>query len=184
MGKKITIDSATLMNKGLEVIEAMHLFGLSYSQVRILVHPESAIHSMVEFIDGSVIAQLSITDMRISIQYALSYPRRIKTNLPGLDFIKVGALHFEEPDMEAFPCLGLALRAARTGGTMPAVMNAANDVAVEAFSNERISFIEIPAVIELVMRRHRTEKHPSINVIREADIWARREAACIITQEK
>ena len=176
MGRKITIDSATLMNKGFEVIEAIHLFGLSPEQVEVLVHPESIVHSMVEFIDGSVIAQLSVTDMRIPIQYALSYPRRLNSSLPSVDFVKTGALNFESPDTDTFPCLALALGAARTGGTMPAVLNAANDVAVEAFCQRRISFTGIPDMIERVMRKHRVKKQAGLDDIWRADAWARKEA--------
>lgn len=176
MGTKITIDSATLMNKGLEVIEAMHLFGVTCERIKVIVHPESVIHSMVEFIDGSVMAQLSATDMRIPIQYALSYPARIPSNLAPVDFVKMGALHFEEPDLGAFPCLRLALRAARTGGTMPAVMNAANDAAVEAFCGRRIAFVEIPIVVRRVMESHRAKARPDLDDIRSADAWARKKA--------
>jgi len=184
MGTKITIDSATLMNKGLEVIEAMHLFGVPCARIKIIVHPESVIHSMVEFIDGSVMAQLSATDMRIPIQYALSYPVRIPSSLSSVDFVKTGALHFEEPDMDAFPCLGLALRAARTGGTMPAVMNAANDAAVEAFCGRRIAFVEIPVVIRRVMEAHRVKARPDLDDIRGADAWARKKASQTLGKAK
>jgi 1-deoxy-D-xylulose-5-phosphate reductoisomerase len=180
MGKKITIDSATLMNKGLEVIEAMHLFGVTPSQIEVLVHPESIIHSMVEFIDGSIMAQLSVTDMRIPIQYALSYPKRLDCGLPSVDFVSTGAFHFERPDLDAFSCLGLAFRAARAGGTLPAVLNAANDVAVDRFTEGSISFTEIPAVIERVMDRHRAIPHPDLDDIKTADAWARAAAGNII----
>jgi 1-deoxy-D-xylulose-5-phosphate reductoisomerase len=184
MGAKITIDSATLMNKGLEVIEAMHLFGLGLEQIEVLVHPESIIHSMVEFIDGSIIAQLSVTDMRIPIQYALSYPRRIENSMPSVDFVKTKAFHFEKPDMSAFGCLSLAIRAARIGGTMPAVLNAANDVAVAAFCERRVSFVNIPSVIERVMKAHRAKRRPGLEAIKEADAWARIEAAQTIGKAK
>ena len=180
MGRKITIDSATLMNKGLEVIEAMHLFGVKPEQIEVLVHPESIIHSMVEFIDGSIMAQLSVTDMRIPIQYALSYPRRLASRLPSVDFVKMEAFHFERPDMDAFACLGLAFRAARTGGTMPAVLNAANDVAVDRFTDNSISFTEIPAVVERVLDKHRVMPRPGLDDIKTADAWARAAAVSII----
>lgn len=180
MGKKITLDSATLMNKGLEVIEAMHLFGVTLDQIEVLVHPESVIHSMVEFIDGSIMAQLSVTDMRIPIQYALSYPDRIVSELPSVDFVKMKFLHFEKPDIAAFGCLALALRAARAGGTMPAVLNAANDVAVEGFSENRIPFTGIPGVIEQVMDKHRIKPRPDLDDIKISDAWARMAAAKLL----
>jgi 1-deoxy-D-xylulose-5-phosphate reductoisomerase len=180
MGKKITLDSATLMNKGLEVIEAMHLFGVTPDQIEVLVHPESVIHSMVEFIDGSVMAQLSVTDMRIPIQYALSYPDRVPCALPELDFVKMKSLNFEKPDMKAFRCLALALRAARAGGTMPAVLNAANDAAVEAFAANRIPFTGIPVIIERVMDKHRVKPHPDLDDIRVSDAWARMAAVKLL----
>jgi len=176
MGTKITVDSATLMNKGLEVIEAMHLFGVRPEQIKVLVHPESVIHSMVEFIDGSIMAQLSATDMRIPIQYALSYPDRITGSVAPVAFVKTKALRFEKPDMAAFPCLALALRAAAAGGTMPVILNAANDVAVEAFCGRRIRFVDIPRVIERVMDAHRSLKRPALGDIKEADAWARNRA--------
>ena len=184
MGKKITLDSATLMNKGLEVIEAMHLFGVTPGQIEVLVHSESIIHSMVEFVDGSIMAQLSVTDMRIPIQYALSYPQRIDNRLPAVDFVKTQCLHFEKPDMAAFGCLRLAIAAAREGGTMPAVLNAANDAAVDGFVGHRISFTDIPAVIGRVMDKHRVKPRPNLNDIKIADAWARLAAAEIIRKVK
>ncbi|MCU0651094.1 MAG: 1-deoxy-D-xylulose-5-phosphate reductoisomerase [Candidatus Omnitrophica bacterium] len=180
MGPKITIDSATLMNKGLEVIEAMHLFGVTADQIEVLVHPESVIHSMVEFTDGSVMAQLSVTDMRIPIQYALSYPKRLACGLAQVDFVKMGALHFEKPDMDAFKCLPLAFRAAHAAGTMPAVLNASNDVAVEKFAGGVIPFTDIPHIIEKVMDKHRPIKDPDLDEILSADAWARAQAGSII----
>ncbi len=176
MGKKITVDSATMMNKGLEVIEAMRLFDLEASRIEVVVHPEAIIHSMVEFIDGVVIAQLSVTDMRIPIQYALSYPDRLPGCLPAVDFSRVKALNFEKPDLKKFPCLGLAYRAAGCSGTMPAVLNAADEVVVEAFLGRGISFMAIPRVIEKVMDAHKTVKSPGLDDILEADKWARKQA--------
>jgi 1-deoxy-D-xylulose-5-phosphate reductoisomerase len=180
MGRKITIDSATLMNKGFELIEAMHLFGLSCDQIEVLVHPESIVHSMVEFVDGSILAQLSVTDMRIPILYALSYPMRFPSRLPPVDFVKLGGLHFEKPDTRTFKSLFLALRAARSGGSMPAVLNAANDVAVDAFADHRILFTDIPDVIERTMDRHRLRQRPDIGDIKAADAWARITVAQIL----
>ena len=139
MGAKVTIDSATLMNKGLEVIEAHWLFGFEADQIGILVHPESIVHSMIELVDGSVIAQMGVTDMRHAIQYALTYPERHACELPPLDLTSLSALHFEPPDIDRFPCIALAYRALREGGTLPAAMNAANEEAVRAFIDERIS---------------------------------------------
>jgi len=176
MGKKITVDSATLMNKGLELLEAMFLFDMDVSKVKVLVHPEALIHSMVEFIDGVIMAQLSITDMRIPIQYALSYPQRIKSKLSGIDFCKTGALNFEKPDFSKFPCLGLAYEAAQKLGTMPCVLNAANEIAVVEFLKERLRFTDIPKVVEKVMRSHKNNPDPQLRDIREADTWAKRSA--------
>ena len=176
MGKKITVDSATLMNKGLELLEAMFLFGVESGKIKVLIHPEAVIHSMVEFMDGVVLAQLSITDMRIPIQYALSYPERLSTPFAGIDFLRQKALHFLEPDFSKFPCLGLAYSAAQDLGTCPAVLNAANEVSVEAFLKNRIGFLAIPEVIERVLKRHKNNKTPSLSDILEADAWAREEA--------
>ncbi|MDD5662316.1 MAG: 1-deoxy-D-xylulose-5-phosphate reductoisomerase [Candidatus Omnitrophica bacterium] len=176
MGRKITVDSATLMNKGLELLEAMFLFGLEASQVKVLVHPEALIHSMVEFVDGVLIAQLSTTDMRIPIQYALSYPQRLKNALPEIDFYKLGALHFEKPDLKKFPCLGLAYAAARRLGTFPCVLNAANEVAVAEFLKEKLEFRHIPEVSAKVMRLHTNKLNPALSDILQADTWARQEA--------
>jgi 1-deoxy-D-xylulose-5-phosphate reductoisomerase len=176
MGRKISIDSATLMNKGLEAIEARWLFDLSMDQIEILVHPESVIHSMVEYMDGSVIAQMGIPDMITPISYALSYPRHIKTNLPPLRLEEVGKLTFEKPDMKRFPCLSLALKAIEAGGSMPVVMNGANEIAVESFLNCRIGFLQIPAVIEKTMDAHKPFQPDGIEAVMEADAWARRTA--------
>ncbi len=173
MGRKITIDSATMMNKGLEVIEAHRLFDVSIEQVQIVVHPQSIVHSMVEFYDGSVLAQLGIPDMRIPISYALAYPERLPNTLPSLDLFAVQALHFYPPEPERFPCLQLAFEAARTGGSMPAVLNAANEIAVQAFLDGIIGFMDIPAVIEATMARHTAVPLTAISEALEADSWAR-----------
>ena len=169
MGAKITIDSATLMNKGLEVIEAHWLFGFGPEQIDILVHPESVVHSMIEMIDGSVIAQMGVTDMRHAIQYALTFPERHECQLPPLDLIAISGLHFEAPDLDRFPCIALAYRALREGGTLPAAMNAANEEAVCAFIDERIGLTEIPHIIESVMDAHRNRPALDIETILEAD---------------
>src|SRR6266850_1366197 len=173
MGAKITIDSATLMNKGLEVIEAHWLFGFSADQIGILVHPESVVHSMIELVDGSVISQMGITDMRHAIQYALTYPERHSCELPSLDLTALATLHFEAPDLDRFPCIALAYRALREGGTLPAAMNAANEEAVQAFIDERIGLTEIPHVIEAVMNSHSNQPALDIETILEADRYAR-----------
>ncbi|MBN2319851.1 MAG: 1-deoxy-D-xylulose-5-phosphate reductoisomerase [Acidobacteria bacterium] len=176
MGKKITIDSATLMNKGLEVIEASWLFGTHADEIDIVVHPQSVVHSMVEFKDGSILAQLGLTDMRIAIQYALTYPDRWQSPLPSLDIHSLSKLEFSEPDRDKFRCLGLAYRALRTGGTAPAVMNAANEVAVEAFLNDELAFHEIAQLIESVLDAHTPREITDLETVLEADRWAREEA--------
>ena len=180
MGKKITIDSATLMNKGLEVIEARWLFDVGPERISVLVHPQSIIHSMAEFIDGSVIAQLGVPDMRGPISYALGYPGRLKKNIPGLDLSKVGRLTFAEPDMEKFPCLSYAFDALDAGGTMPAVLNAANEIAVQAFLEENIGFMDIPAVIKKVMDGHKQWEPSSVEDVLSADKWARSAATRLV----
>jgi 1-deoxy-D-xylulose-5-phosphate reductoisomerase len=177
MGAKITIDSATLMNKGLEVIEAHWLFGFSADKIDIVVHPESVVHSMIELVDGSVIAQLGVTDMRHAIQYALTYPDRHGGELPPLDLTSLSGLHFEPPDKDRFPCIALAYRALREGGTLPAAMNAANEEAVRAFIEERICLTDIPAVIEAVMDGHHTQPANELATILDADKSARLSAA-------
>jgi 1-deoxy-D-xylulose-5-phosphate reductoisomerase len=177
MGAKITIDSATLMNKGLEVIEAHWLFGFAPDQIGIVVHPESVVHSMIELIDGSVIAQMGITDMRHAIQYALTYPERHACELPPLDLTALSALHFEPPDLDRFPCIALAYRALRAGGTLPAAMNAANEEAVQAFIEERICLTDIPLIIEAVMTLHNNQPASELAAILEADRSARLTAA-------
>jgi 1-deoxy-D-xylulose-5-phosphate reductoisomerase len=176
MGRKVTVDSATLMNKGLELIEAMRLFAVGINQIEIVIHPEAIIHSMVEFIDGSILAQLSVTDMRIPIQHALTYPKRCPTKLASLDFFKLKKLSFYPPDLDRFPCLRLAGEAARSGGSLPCVLNAANEVAVEAFLNGKINFISIPKVIEKVLTRHRVIAHPTLEDIFKTNSWATAEA--------
>jgi 1-deoxy-D-xylulose-5-phosphate reductoisomerase len=176
MGKKITIDSATLMNKGLEVIEASRLFGVTPDEIDVVVHPQSVVHSMVEFIDGSILAQLGVTDMRLPIQYALTYPDRWNSPLPSLDIYRLSKLEFLKPDMDKFPCLGLAYRALRAGGTAPAVLNAANEVAVEAFLNSKIAYHEIPQIIKSVLDAHTSKSASDLESVLSADSWARDEA--------
>lgn len=180
MGSKITIDSATLMNKGLEVIEAGWLFGFGADRVSVAVHPQSIVHSMIEMIDGSIIAQLGVTDMRLMIQYALTYPDRLPTDLPPLSLDKLSKLEFFEPDQERFPCLKLAYEAMCEGGTMPAAMSAANEVAVAAFLDRRISFMDIPRVISETMNQHAKQPCSSIEAVLEGDRWARARAATVI----
>ncbi|HAA02182.1 MAG TPA: 1-deoxy-D-xylulose-5-phosphate reductoisomerase [Syntrophobacteraceae bacterium] len=180
MGRKITIDSATLMNKGLEVIEAHWLFNVPVDQIAVHIHPESIIHSMVEYVDGSVIAQLGIPDMKTPIAYALSYPERLPLRQPALDLFQLQNLSFYPPDETKFPCLRLAYQACREGSTMPAVLNAANEVAVEAFLNERIGFLDIPTLIESTMSRHSTASEVTLQSILEADHWARKEGERMI----
>jgi 1-deoxy-D-xylulose-5-phosphate reductoisomerase len=182
MGAKITIDSATLMNKGLEVIEAHWLFGFGADEIGIVVHPESILHSMIELVDGSIIAQMGVTDMRHAIQYALTYPDRCPSKLPPLDLAKLSSLHFEPPDLERFPCISLAYRALRAGGTLPAAMNAANEEAVRAFIDERICLPDIPRVIELVMSQHEPRRASSLTVVIDADRTARAAAQSAIRE--
>ena len=176
MGRKITIDSATLMNKGLEVIEAHWLFGVSADQIDVVIHPQSIVHSMVELVDGSVIAQLGVTDMRLPIQYACSYPDRWDGALPLLDLTRAGRLEFLPPSRERFPCLGLADRALRAGGTCPVVLNAANEIAVDAFLERKLGFASIPRVIAETMDAHAVEEVSSLDVVRRVDRWARAHA--------
>jgi 1-deoxy-D-xylulose-5-phosphate reductoisomerase len=173
MGAKITIDSATLMNKGLEVIEAHWLFGFGPEEIGIVVHPESVVHSMIEMVDGSVIAQMGVTDMRHAIQYALTYPERHACQLPPLDLTAVSSLHFEKPDLNRFPCVALAYRALSAGGTLPAAMNAANEEAVAAFLDGRICLTEIPAIIESVMDGHAVQPVKDLEAVLETDRLAR-----------
>ena len=184
MGKKITIDSATMFNKGLEMIEAHWLFGLPMKQVEVVVHPQSIVHSMVEFIDGSVLAQLSVTDMCFPIQYAVTFPERMPSGLPPLDLAKLGSLTFEAPDEKRFPALRLAREAGDAGGTLPGVFNAANEVAVEAFLAEQISFPRIWGMVDEVMQKHTTLSSPDLEAIIEADRWARIEAKVRLEKRK
>ena len=180
MGKKVTIDSASLMNKGLEVIEAHWLFGVPASQIEVLIHPQSIVHSMVEYIDGSVVAQMSIPDMRGPIAYALAYPERLGLQLPSLNFLEIGNLTFLPVDGERFPALGLAYRALHQGGTMPAVLNAANEVAVESFLQGRLGFLQISRLIGQTMDRHRPSEPSSLEKILQAHAWAKHEAQQLI----
>jgi len=182
MGAKITIDSATMMNKGLEVIEAKWLFGVVPEDIEILVHPESIIHSMVEYIDGVVIAQLGIPDMRVPISYALGYPERMDVGLNRLDLAEMGKLTFERPDTKRFPALKLAYEAIKRGKTFPAVLNAANEIAVKAFLEERISFLRIPEVVSYVLEKHEPGEVTLASVI-EADQWGRKMASEYITHD-
>ncbi|MBF8377208.1 1-deoxy-D-xylulose-5-phosphate reductoisomerase [Alicyclobacillus mali] len=182
MGQKITIDSATMMNKGLEVIEAHHLFGVPYDKIAVLVHPESIVHSMAEFVDGSMVAQLATADMRLPIQYAITYPERSPAPWPRLNLASVGALHFEEPDFDRFPCLRLAMEAGRAGGLAPCVLNAANEVAVEAFLREQIPFLRIPEVVEAVLERVPNEVPQSVEDVLRADGQARRLAELYVAK--
>jgi 1-deoxy-D-xylulose-5-phosphate reductoisomerase len=177
MGRKITIDSATLFNKGLEMIEARWLFDIGIERVGVLVHPQSIVHSMVEFVDGSMLAQLSTPDMCLPIQYALTYPDRAPSGRVQTDFAKLGSLTFEEPDTAKFPALNLARRAGETGGTLPAVLNAANEIAVEAFVSHKINFPQIAETVQRTMDAHKVVRHPTLDQILEADAWARGEAA-------
>lgn len=177
MGRKITIDSATLMNKGLEVIEAHFLFGMDYDHIDIVIHPQSIIHSLIELQDTSVLAQLGWPDMRLPLLYAISWPERIYTDWPQLDLVKVGSLTFREPDHQKYPCMQLAYAAGRAGGSMPAVLNAANEQAVALFVEEKIRFLDIPRLIEKACDRHQADNcpNPSLDDIVAADKWARKE---------
>jgi 1-deoxy-D-xylulose-5-phosphate reductoisomerase len=176
MGRKITIDSATLFNKGLEMIEARWLFDIEMARVRVVVHPQSVVHSMVEFVDGSMLAQLSTPDMCLPIQYALTYPARVASQRVQTNLARLGQLTFEEPDREKFPALDLARKAGEIGGTLPAVLNAANEVAVNAFINQSINFPQISDLVARVMESHAVAAHPTLEQILEADTWARQEA--------
>lgn len=182
MGRKVTVDSATLMNKGLEILETMFLFNVDVNKIKVLIHPEAIIHSMVEFIDGVILAQLSVTDMRIPIQYAISYPKRLPNIMERLDFYKLKTLHFEKPDFKKFPSLRLAYRVAQEAGTAPCVLNAVNEVSVEEFLNRRLDFVAIPKVIEKVLDQHKNRIAPTLREILEADAWARKEAYKIIAR--
>ena len=182
MGRKITVDSATLMNKGLEVIEASWLFDVEVRDIEVLIHRQAIIHSMVEFIDGSVLAQLGVTDMSLPIQYALTYPQRLPNPKNHLDFLSIESLTFDKVDHKIFPFFYFAYQAAYDAGTAPAVMNAVNEEAVLAFLDQRIGFTLIPNIIEKIMSKHKTLKNPNLPVILEADTWARQEARDLITR--
>lgn len=175
MGKKISIDSATLMNKALEIIEAKWLFDLDISQIEVIIHPQSIIHSMVEFCDGSVIAQMGVPDMRVPIQFAITYPDRKPVNVERLDLTKTKDLVFKAPDMDKFPSLKLGYEAAKVGGTMGSTLNAANEVAVDAFLNNQIKFTDITRMVKMVMDKHSVIDKPTLNDVIEADSWARKE---------
>lgn len=180
MGDKITIDSATLMNKGLEVIEARWLFGFDADRISVVVHPQSVIHSMVEMVDGSIIAQMGVTDMRHAIQYALTYPHRKASSTPSLDLATLGRLDFEEPDLERFPCLGLAYDALRAGGTTPAALTAANEIAVQAFLDGRIRLSEIATINAQVIRSHVSSPVADLDTVLSVDKWARDAASALL----
>ena len=185
MGPKITIDSATLFNKGLEMIEAHWLFGVEMKRVEVVIHPQSIVHSMVEFTDGSTLAQLSYSNMCFPIQYAVTWPDRVPNTLPPLDFSKLSKLEFSTPRYDDFPALNLARRAGETGGTLPAVMNAANEMAVAAFLDQKVRFPEIWRIVEQVMNRHTPVAHPDLDAILRADQWARAQAqGCVQSAER
>jgi 1-deoxy-D-xylulose-5-phosphate reductoisomerase len=184
MGKKITIDSASLMNKGLEVIEAHWLFNIPVEKIDVQIHPQSIVHSMVEYIDGSIVAQMGITDMRIPISYALSYPQRLHLNLPHLDLSQKGGLTFFPPDPERFPCLKLAYQSIKIGETMPTILNAANELAVNAFLEGSIKFTDVPLLIQRVMEGHEVKSAHTIEDILRADQWARERSKAILERGK
>ena len=184
MGRKVTIDSATLMNKGLEVIEAHWLFNMPFEDIEVVIHPQSIVHSMVEFMDGSIKAQLSYPDMRLPIQYALSYPERLANRqLPTLDWGRINSLTFEPPDFDTFTCLKLAIMAGKRGGTYPAVLCAADEVAAELFLSQRIKFIDIAKLVESVLEEHQAISHPTIEEIITADTWAREKVRRLVTRD-
>jgi 1-deoxy-D-xylulose-5-phosphate reductoisomerase len=176
MGPKITIDSSTLMNKGLEVIEAKYLFNVELGKIDVVIHPESIVHSMVEYIDGSILAQLAVPDMQLPIQFAITYPKRFKTPVQRMDLTKLSGLHFFKPDFRKFPCLDLAYTAAKLGGSMTIVLNAANEMGVRLFLENKIPFLKIPKLIERVMLKHRVMTKLRLSAILEVDQWARQEA--------
>lgn len=184
MGRKITIDSATLMNKGLEIIEAKWLFDVELEQIEAIIHPQSIIHSMVEFVDGSVIAQMGEPDMRVPIQYALTYPKREKNHIKKLNLLKSNNLTFESPDKEVFPCLNLAINSMKKGGTMPTVLNASNEIAVEYFLNKKIRFTDIPIIVEKSMELHNNIINPSLDDILNSDMETRENVERIIKQKE
>jgi len=180
MGKKITIDSATLMNKGFELIEATHLFDVTADMIEVVIHPQSIVHSLVEFVDGSILAQMGITDMFMPIQYALTYPKRMETPFPPLDLTSKGQLTFEKPNLDKFPCLRFAYEVSQAGGTFPAVLNAANEVAVARLLDQTLKFYQVPAVIEETLQQHLSVMSPQLDAILDADKWARRTAQSIV----
>jgi len=180
MGRKISVDSATLMNKGLEVLEASALFGLSLDRIEVLIHPEAVVHAIVEFEDGSQMAQLSVTDMKLPIQFALSYPDRLRSDCYRLDLAQIGKLHFLPVDVKKFPCFALAYQAGKMGGTAPCVLNASNEICVEAFLRGEVSFTDISKIIETVLSQHLTQKHPNLEAIFKADDWARNRTQTLI----
>ena len=184
MGSKISIDSATMMNKGLEVIEAHWLFDIALSKIDVIIHPQSIIHSLVEFVDGSILAQLSATDMRLPIQHALAYPNRLSTPVPRLNLSDISALHLESVDCEKFPCLALAYAAAEVGGTLPTALSSADEVVVQAFLDEQIGFMDIPNILKVVMDRHETELNPTFDDILAADRWAKSTAKGLIRKRE
>ena len=184
MSKKVTIDSASLMNKGLEVIEAHWLFDMPFTQIDVLIHPQSIVHSMVEFVDGSIKAQIGYPDMRLPIQYALSHPERLpNSRLPKIEWSNARSLTFEQPDLETFPCLKIAIEAGEKRGSYPAVLCAADEVAVELFLSQRISFTDIPKLVEQTLNRHQSIAHPAVEEIFAADNWARQEALKLASGE-
>jgi 1-deoxy-D-xylulose-5-phosphate reductoisomerase len=180
MGKKITVDSATLVNKGLEVIEAKWLFAMDYDKIDVVIHPQSIIHSMVEYVDGAVIAQLGMPDMRLPIQYALTYPNRGPADFPRLDFTKLKALTFMPPDTKSFPALSLAYQVGNCGGTAPCVFNAANEVAVYAFLRGEIDFLDITKIIAATLDHHPSVPYPDLPALYEVDAWARSWATSMV----
>lgn len=182
MGKKITVDSATLMNKGLEVIEAHFLFGLPYEAIEVVIHPESIVHSMVQFKDGSIVAQLAPPDMRLPIQYALTYPERMPSPVKAASLVDIGSLNFEQPDLKTFPSLKYSYEAAKAGKTYPAVLNAANEEAVAAFLQERIGFLDIAKVIYETLEDHQPQEVVDLSSLEEAERWAREKASALISQ--
>jgi 1-deoxy-D-xylulose-5-phosphate reductoisomerase len=184
MGKKVTIDSATLMNKGLEVIEAKWFFNIPANKIEIVIHPQSYVHSMVQFVDGTILAQIGEHDMKIPIQYALFYPNRTINNFSRLELTKIGQLTFKKPNFNKFPCIKLAYHALEVGGTMPAVLNGANEIAVNAFLNSKINFLAIPQIIQNTMKEHKTKYNPNISDILDADYWAREKALNFCQKEK
>ena len=176
MGKKVTIDSSTLMNKGLEVIEAKWLFDVPVEDIEVLIHPQSVMHSAVEYEDGAVIAEMGEPDMRVPIQYALTYPKRVKNSFPKIDFAKRASMTFQKPDMDTFKCLGLAYKAVGIGGTMPAAMNGANETAVKAFLDGKIGFLDIADIIEKTMNSYNVKYNYTVEDLLNADKWARNAA--------